>query len=346
MTLEPDQRLAPPAGETDALLGEHELTLQELEKIYVPFPRDVTIKTELKHLVRISERCAANLENAAAAGRLTEGRALLLTGPSGTGKTRCLKNHFESVGLQLDHSEPTAPQTLISITCPTPFTLRQLGNDILAELNFVTSRILRENEVWALVRTHLKKRGVRFLHLDEFQHLTSPDASKQVIRICNTLKGLLQNPEWPICLILSGMPEAKIILQQDPQIRRRTNFKEFKSLRYDRDWETTAKLVATYAAEAGLDPADLFIHGIIPACAEKHQYPFISRLMKAACHQQGLVIEYIIDAIQAAFVAGESKLNHLHFAEVFTQRHGICEETNDELNVFLTKRDWTTLDVV
>ena len=49
--------------------------------------------------------------------------------------------------------------------------------------------------IWGHVQTHLRERGVLFLHLDEVQHLCVARSTTDAQAVVNTLKSLMQHPE-------------------------------------------------------------------------------------------------------------------------------------------------------
>lgn len=106
--------------------------------------------------------------------------------------------------------------------------------------------------VWNLVRHHLRERRTLFLHLDEAQDLAARGTERERHSVVNLLKSLMQDPEWPVGLILSGTGELADILNFDPQLGRR-----FQPIRFDpvseiADLEKVRDLLSAYVAKTAV----------------------------------------------------------------------------------------------
>ncbi len=138
---------------------------------YFPLHRDQDLEDEIGELIesaRLSDSSRVR-GGTGPVGRLAEGRALVLTGGSGSGKSRALQRAFAQRDAFVDRSG-IGSSLLRSVTAPSPCTLRQLGKSVLAQLGYEPQRDLKENVVWQMTHHHLRLRGVRFLHIDELQH--------------------------------------------------------------------------------------------------------------------------------------------------------------------------------
>jgi hypothetical protein len=205
-----------------------------------------------------------------------------------------------------------------------------LGQTVLSALGYTTQRELKENVVWELVRRHLELRGVRFLHIDEFQHLVQTRNPIEIQKVRDTLKGLMQSPGWPVWLILSGLPEIAGIVEGDTQIRRRCRFVRFEDIGLERDVKLVRRVISYY----GNEKADLSVD-----CLATDE--FISRLLHASLGQFGILVELIQDAIKRALTSPSTALRPDHFADAYAARTG-C---NGDQNVFTVTTDWTLIDV-
>jgi hypothetical protein len=264
-------------------------------------------------------------------GRQSEGYILLGIGQSGTRKTSTIRRaifkrpEFEGYS-DLPH-ENMSP--LISIIAPSPCTLKQLGIAIATAMGYTPRPSIEENEVWMLVRQNLAIRGARFIHIDEMQHVTQNKNIAEIPKIQNTLKRLLQSPEWPVWLILSGLPEISKLFESDIQVWRRARFIKFGQLEFDRDAQACLAMVRFFAGDrAGLDVSTV-------ATDE-----FIHRLIHGSLYRLGIAIDLTIDAIHEALRADSPALSQQHFAKAFSKTGA-----DDEDNVFIVPGDFHSVQV-
>ena len=256
------------------------------------------------------------------------GRALLVTGAAGAGKSRALAHAFATRPELEGFGQPGSP--LLSVVAPSPFTLGALGNEIAGRLGYVSRRAMRQNEVWPLVRGLMREARVRILHIDEAQH--GDQIANRVVaqEIENTLKRMMQEADWPIWLILSGLPELSRFCQDDASMKRRVRIVHFESLRFPDHAEAMQRLVREMVA-------------LCPplGCSKVLSDEFAHRLLYAAMWQFGIVVEYIQDAIGECLLGGGEELDVAHFADVYTARTG---SVADDMNVFIA-RDWRSIPV-
>jgi len=264
-------------------------------------------------------------------GRQSEGYILAGIGESGTRKTSTIRRAIfrrpEFCGYSDVPHENMSP--LVSIIAPSPCTLKQLGIQIATAMGYTPRPSIEENEVWTLVRKNLEIRGTRFIHIDEMQHVTQNKNVAEIPKIQNTLKRLLQSPEWPVWLILSGLPEIANMLETDIQVWRRARIIKFGQLVFERDVLLCRGMVNYFAGEkAGLDTSavidDEFIHRLVHGC--------LRRL--------GIAIDLTIDAIHEALRARSPALMPIHFARSFAKAGA-----DDENNVFLVPGDFSSVQV-
>lgn len=294
---------------------------------YITTPRDKILEAELDGLIDsfLLAQDATEEGLSRQVGRLREGRALTVTGQSGAGKTRTLERHFLKREEFAGYGDRDADSILISVSTPSPCTLRLLGLEVLAALGYETSRKLEENVVWDMVQHHMALRGVRFLHIDELQHVLQTRNPIEIGKVQDTLKRLMQNKAWPVWLILSGLPEIGRFFAEDEQVWRRSRHVVFGDLTLERDAGLVRRLIASY----GKDKAILSVDGVLAD-------PFVARLLHAAIGRFGIVIEYIQDAIREALLNEEDSLTVDHFAAAYAARTG-CQP---DANVFTASGDW------
>lgn len=279
-----------------------------------------TIFAESPAYFDLASRFQTLLENRKAeidAGVTNEARGIALIGASGSGKTTIVKRLIKDLSRS---DEGTIHREVLSFVVPSPATLKFVGQTGLQAIGYPLRRDKTSHIIWDMFRDHLRARQTLFLHLDEAQDLASHQTAKEMQSVVNTLKSLMQNPTWPVGLILTGMPALKQIINHDPQLARRMFPIEVPSLNTFHDDSRVQGTVLYYAEQCQLS-----------ACQSLQSREFSARLIHAADSEFGLLIEYIIAAIAHCLYAGDNILNLGHFASSFAVKAGCV----DSLNPFL-----------
>lgn len=293
------------------------IKLEKLHRSYLRTPRDARLEAEFERLIEGASLCLG--------GRRPEGRALVVIGESGAGKTHALRRlisrrkEFDPQPMEIG---PTMP--LVSITAPSPCTLKQLANELLHALGYPRERDVRENVAWNRVRDQLQLRQVMVVHIDEMQHAVRFPDSAETQKVSDTLKNVMQQTDWPVRLILSGLPALGQFVRRDVQLWRRCRFITFEALHFPTDEKGLRHIVRTVAMHgAGLNPVGL------------DDSEFLARLCHAAEGQFGRVIEICRAAAEDAIGAGSAVLTVSDFASAYATTTG-CSPAD---NLFLV-RDW------
>ncbi len=311
-----------------------------ISSVYFGTARDRIVDAELDQLIDsfLLAEDASAAGSARCVGRLKEGRALAIVGGSGTGKSRTLDRHFLKREEFAGYGDPNSDCLLISLTAPSPCTPRLLGMSILNAIRYTISRELKENVVWELVHHQLQLRGIRFLHIDELQHVQQSRNALEIGKVQDTLKGLMQSPRWPVWLILSGLPSITSMLSGDEnagedgdqQVWRRTRFVVFEDLDLAKDAPLIRHLLGSFGSEkAALSVASL------------ENDEFIARLLHASINRLGIAIEFVQDAIWNALLQESRSLSMEHFAAAFAARTG-CLPADNVFNAAIT--EWHLID--
>jgi TniB protein len=259
------------------------------------------------------------------------GRALLVTGKAGAGKSRALTHAFTNRPEFEGYGKEGEWCPLLSVVAPSPFTLGALGNVIVRALGYVGDREIKHSQVWPMVLELMAESGIRILHIDEAQHGDEIANETMAQEVENTFKRMMQEVDWPVWLILSGLPNLARFCQDDASMRRRVRVLNFEPLSFEHHAATVLETMKTLVdlckpVECGSLATEAFAH----------------RLLHAGTYQFGIVVEYIQDAIaESLAVEGGGDLTIGHFADVYTIRTGVSD---DELNPFLAT-DWTAVPV-
>src|SRR3546814_158395 len=112
---------------------------------------------------------------------------------------------------------------IVRLVAPSPCTLKMLGVEILFALGYPLVRDLKESVTWGLVRRQLMARRVRFILIDEGQHMLNWINMEEMKKLSDTLKNVMQQREWSVRLIVVGLPELAEFLSLDAQLHRRSH---------------------------------------------------------------------------------------------------------------------------
>jgi hypothetical protein len=281
---------------------------EEIKSRYVETDRDEKFDLMLKRLVdNASKRRNPGLPHAANNRR--PGMAVMLTGPSGAGKTSTLQNAFLDNPAFPNYGVAGQWCPLLYLGAPAPCTLLQLAMRILVKLGYDSPRELRENGAWLRVRMQMQEQKILFLCIDDFQHV------------------LHQANEFEIQKI-GGMPELIPFAKADPQLRRRLRYLTLEPVSPRLDFELLEDVIKNYAEKAELD---------LRVAKEE---ALVGRLCHAASYQLGITIEILTDAIEVALDRGGTSLEMTDFIQAYALR---TLQANDQ-NPFFTHA-WDTVDV-
>lgn len=283
-------------------------------------------------VVETLEAAADNDKAANHIGRLSEGYPLLGLGASGTRKTstfpRMIHKRAEFEGFSYRPEFNTSP--LISVKAPSPCTLRVLGVTIARAMGLPCSDSMAENVVWDLIIDNLPTRGVRFVYIDEFQHVMENRNSVDIAKIRNAMKRLVQTPAHPVWLLITGMPDIATAFEGDTQLWRRKSYVLFHELKFERDAALCKAMIKFFADDkAKLTYTSLEIDGNV------------HRLMHASLFRMGIAIDIVVKAIRVALKAGSPALDVAHFASAYKVFTG-CTDVE---NPFLAGSDFTKIEV-
>lgn len=282
-------------------------------------------KLQDRHIVTLRDKMLggevrrwADLTAASLSGSHPEGRILAVTGASGAGKTWAIERAIASI--------PELKPAMLCVTAPRPCTLKQLGRVFLREMGYQLRRDLHEHLTWEKVREHIEANGIRFVWIDELQHVLDGKHDAQIVTISDTFKNLVQRRSWPVSFLFSGLPSVSSFLGRDRQIERRSRTTEFGSLSFPGSTELIreALLRTIVEGDAGMRLGDL-------ASDE-----FIHRL----CHATGGALGVVIDLIRSAVLHAVERPNFNgaiqigDFAAAYAAERG-CERTE---NVFLATK--------
>lgn len=172
--------------------------------IYVAYPRFKEILSAIDDCHHLS-----NLKD--------EPECLFLKGETGAGKTTIIKSYAQNYPRRetLEGTEVS----LLSITIPSPATVKSLVSKLLWELGDPAyEKGSVSNQTIRLIGL-IKYCGVELVVLDEFQHFIDRDSERVLQTISDWLKNLILDTKVPMVLI--GLPEAEAVFHVNCQLSRR-----------------------------------------------------------------------------------------------------------------------------
>ncbi|MGO4115090.1 TniB family NTP-binding protein [Rhizobium ruizarguesonis] len=301
-------------------LTEKSVLVRSLERFHVSTRYDKLLTLEIEKML-----------TTILSGGAKEGYALAVVGKSGAGKTHAI-NHA------LDGHAAFKPfmvgvnelQICMRVRTPPVCSTKSLGVAILQHVGYPLLRTkLNEIEIWRLVREQLKRREIRIIYLDEAQHVLK--AKKSVTEVTDTIKSLMQDPTWPVWVIMSGIPQMLEIIEGDGdhQLERRSRVLRIGDLK-EEDFPTIVAIVKAIASRVSFKVG-------FPMNTE-----FVGRMVHGGMSLQGMVIQLIKLSIETAiWDEKEAKTRTVRFDHFVEGYRRLCN-CGDDTNVFLAK-DWRNI---
>jgi len=295
--------------------------LSRVNAIYVEGHRDTVIRNKFEDYLAFS---FANQRH----GRRGKGRAFFITGESGAGKTdaveHLLKTHPTMQPIDTEFG-PVLP--FVSVSLRGAATLSILGNAILEAAGYGSKRKIAQGDVWNMMPAELANLGVALVHIDETQHLLAH--AKERDDLVKSLKGLMNDHEWPLRIVLSGMPEVNQMLLEDEQAERRQFSVELPSISLPEEISVVTKIITELSAAAEMDVSEVLTSDLP------------ERIAHAANYQYGRIADVVIAAIYVAALKSSKSLGRTHFARAYLMHANV--QGRDELNPFISDY-WQKLD--
>jgi len=303
--------------------------IERIKTEYITSERDDDLARLLKRLTTnaVIRRDPAQPHGA---GNRVEGKGLCIVGPSGAGKSSLLEETFRSHAAFPNFRVPKKWCPLVGITAPSPSTLAQIGMRILEVLEYGgLARELRENRVWFSVREEFKLDGTLFLWIDDMSNALTLRSEEEKQKIRDTLKDIMNNPEWPVQLIISGIPALLPFFRMDTQLRRRFRFLYLNKLTTKDHAGFLGDAIEHYCGVAKIK------------LAVKEDENLVGRLLHAAIYEMGRSLEIVGNAVEEALDRGSRKLEKADFANAFADLH---KSPPDDQNPFMSPA-WHGIDV-
>lgn len=273
-----------------------------------------------RELHRAFAQCFSRHLGRLRSGQAFEARSLLVTGLSGSGKSKeilHLLDLFEKDGVELPCGRPAR---FARCVLDANGSWKDLGRKTLHALGYPLSNKTRRTqfEIWEMVKTQAALQGVIGIHYDEAQHIMRGKSETDVMTVLDAFKTLMKNNDWPLMLILSGVPELGDYVQREPQLDRLMTRVEFGAIasaaseeEVAKDYEVMNDIVGSYALKAGLEVEPDLQNGA-----------FLHRLATGASFRWGVLIEIVVDAIGCATSRASNALTVEDFVTAWCEKTG------------------------
>lgn len=139
-----------------------------------------------------------------------------LLGESGSGKTTAIKKCMQELSRD-DRLDSSIPSILLPLL-PGP-TMHTIVRGLLGKLKYPFANARTFGERAELLFDVIRKKNIRVIFIDEVQHIVALNRTANQVEIRDFFKRLLD--ETNVCLVLSGLPVAKKLREQDQQLASR-----------------------------------------------------------------------------------------------------------------------------
>lgn len=297
--------------------------LGRVKSVYVECGRDELLSKNMTTFV--------SLIMAKVDGKRDEGRVFFVTGESGTGKSRAVQRilakepRFQPAETGFGTINPVVTTTLTG-----PITLKILARRILRNAGYAIVKDMSESDLWDILPEQLHLRRVLLIHLDETQHMVRhTKAATDRIALAKAFKSVLNDPQWPVSFLMSGMPRTTELSRLDEQIERRHFATYLPGLEMPDSVGLVIAIIQEMCSAAGLG-FKRAIAGDLP-----------ERVAHAARYQYGRVTQVTLAGIHSALQRGDGELTRTHFALAYLDHSHA--RGHDDMNPFLVDH-WRNLE--
>ncbi|MBZ7927023.1 ATP-binding protein [Ensifer adhaerens] len=290
---------------------------------YVSSNRSDSLRTRIEEFWEHAQDCLA--------GGGSRRRLFAVIGESGSGKTTSINhvlNSFEAFKpYRNEFNELMMP--FIGLEVDRACTTKDLAIHIFQQLGLPANRASNEDDLYSTLKKQLRLRGTILLHLDEAQHLMKSNSEAAVRGLQDRFKSLLSIPEWPLHMIVSGVPELATLFTGDQQLANRSLVMRFEKYGFPADQVAIVKILSDIASD----------HCGLKLAPELLTDDFLGRFVRATDGGVGTMIEMIRAASYKALSKSHKHLGPKDFEFVYGRVSGSLVAEN-----IMTAESWVNLE--
>lgn len=247
-------------------------------------------------------------------GTYFEAEVLVVTGSSGAGKTteieKLMRDFHASNAILPDEQAAKIAMCVLD----RKGSWKDLGRNTLHAIGYPISDRARitQPQISRRIKQQSERQGIVVVWYDEAQHILATKNEDVLLEVLDCFKTMVKGPDWPIMLILSGVPELAGIIPELEQLFRKVTHVRLDDIDFAEDSEKVHSIVGSYAIEAGLEVDDAL-----------DMEDFLHRLTTAGAFRWGLVIELVMKAVGRAVAERSSRLDVDHFVQAWVAKTGM-----------------------
>lgn len=293
--------------------------MTDLKRLSYVFPRYADLDAGFSSVL-------AQFISSRVGGLHAEGRCLVLTAGTRSGKTHDLKQLLKAFSENPSKLDGDFERKCLRISLRATTSWQHLGSAILKGAGYFSDLDHRSADlIWRRAETQLKREGIFVIHLDEAQHLFNEKKRDQIETILIGLKDLMKRSDWPILLVLSGVPSLLDYLNRLDELVALMEPISYVDLSYDEDNLNEADAVlCAFAEVAKLDVSSIRNEDVF------------NRMIHASSRRWGRFIELVIQSMAQAKASGNTELRIGDLADTFRRWTGAV----DGGNIFLVENPY------
>lgn len=247
-------------------------------------------------------------------GHWFEAEVLLVTGLSESGKTRETNEVLKRLHAEQIPLPSGAPARIAQCDLSRAGGWKDLGRRTLKAMGYPLAEKARltQTEIWARVTLQAAAQGIIGIHFDEAQHIFAGKSDDDREMILDNFKTLIKAREWPLMLIMSGVPELADHVRSFDQTQNKVTRVHFDGISLSEDLNVIHEIVGSYAIKNGLSvDEDLLTED------------FYGRLAVASALRWGTLIKMTIASIGKARVSEVPTLKREHFVDYWAKKANV-----------------------
>ncbi|ETD85270.1 ATP-binding protein [Rhodobacter capsulatus] len=244
-------------------------------------------------------------------GNYFEAEVLVVTGQSGTGKTAEIEKlmrdfHASNAGLP-EGRTAKFPMCVLD----RKGSWKDLGRNTLDAMGYPLSDKARltQAQIARRIKQQGALQGIVGIWYDEAQHIMATKNDVALLEVLDCFKTMVKGPDWPMMLILSGVPELADSIPKLEQLFRKVTHVRFDDIDFEADAEKVNSIVGSYAIEAGLEVDDDLI-----------TEDFLHRLVTAGAFRWGVVFYLVMKSVGVAVSQQSGELTIDHFVQAWVDK--------------------------